>query len=235
MFEKFKQLNHFTQLRIIEALIFASEEPISVESIKNLLTSLNIFEYDFQTFNSTEAEPEIDLSDEPNKYITKLIELVNNDYDKNDRPFRIVEVAGGYTFATNEKYGRIVSLLPIFKNKKKLTKPQLETLSIIAYNQPITKPEIEKIRGVNSGEIVNSLLEKNLISIVGRRDSLGRPLLYGTTKEFLKLFGLNSLDDLPKLNEIRNIIDERNKPNLIEIKIDFDDTKNQELDSQIDS
>lgn len=234
MFEKFKQLNLGTQIRIVEAIIFASEEPISIENLLNNLNNLNIAEFNFHTSHPIETEFGTNISNMPDAYLHQIIELINEELDRNDRPYRIVKVAGGYTFATNEKYGRIVSLLPTFRNKKKLTKSQLETLSIIAYNQPITKSEIEKIRGVNSSETVNSLLEKNLISIVGRKNTLGKPLLYGTTKEFLKLFGFNSLDDLPKLNEIRSVIEEQNKFNLIEIKIDFEGTQNQESNSKAD-
>jgi len=98
----------------------------------------------------------------------------------------------------------------------------LETLAIIAYQQPITKPEIEEIRGTNSSEIVNSLLEKNLIQIVGRKDSPGRPFLFGTTNEFLKLFGLNSLDELPNLNEIKSFVNEKNRAEGITLKIEFE-------------
>lgn len=232
MFEKFKQLNLATQMRVVEAIIFASEEPISIANLHNNLNTLNIVELDFHIPHSVETEFEIATNNSPDIYLLQIIELINEELDRNGRPYRIVKVAEGYTFATNEKYGRIVSLLPAFKNKKKLTKSQLETLSIIAYNQPITKSEIEKIRGVNSSEVVNSLLEKNLISILGRKNTLGKPLLYGTTNEFLKLFGLNKLDDLPKLNEIRNIIEEQNKSKLIEIKIDFDEAKNQESDAE---
>jgi segregation and condensation protein B len=233
MFEKFKQLNLATQMRIVEAIIFASEEPVSIENLHNNLNTLSIVELNLHTSHPVETEFEIGISNTPESYLLQIIKLINEDLDKNDRPYRIVEVAEGYTFATNEKYGRIVSLLPAFRNKKKLTKSQLETLSIIAYNQPITKSEIEKVRGVNSSEVVNSLLEKNLITILGRKNTLGKPLLYGTTKEFLKLFGLNNLDDLPKLNEIKNIIEEQNKSKLIEIKIDFDESKHQEPSSEM--
>lgn len=219
-------------MRIVEAIIFASEEPISIENIYNNLNHLGIIELNFNAYNSVETELKIDINYTPDKYLLRVIELINEELNRSDRPYYIIKVAGGYTFATNEKYGRIVSLLPEFRNKKKLTKSQLETLSIIAYNQPITKSEIEKIRGVNSSEVVNSLLEKDLISILGRKNTLGKPLLYGTTNEFLKLFGLNNLEDLPKLNEIRNVIEEQNKSNLIEIKIDFNEAKNQESNAE---
>lgn len=232
MFEKFTQLNIETQMRIVEAIIFASEEPISLENLRNNLNTLNIVELNLHTPHPTETEFEMSISNTPDAYLLQIIELINRELGRNDRPYRIVKVAEGYTFATNEKYGRIISFLPAFRNKKKLTKSQLETLSIIAYNQPITKSEIEKVRGVNSSEIVNSLLEKNLIAILGRKNTLGKPLLYGTTKEFLKLFGLNNLDDLPKLNEIKNIIEEQSKSRLIEIKIDFDEHKNPESNSE---
>ena len=91
--------------------------------------------------------------------------------------------------------------------KKRLTQASIETLSIIAYKQPITKPEIEQIRGVNSSEIINSLVEKNLVESTGRKDVLGKPLLYKTTDNFLKVFGLQTLDDLPRLKDFDEIVD----------------------------
>ena len=88
-----------------------------------------------------------------------------------------------------------------------MSQAALETLAIIAYKQPVTKPDIESIRGVNSGDIVNSLLDRELITMLGRSESLGRPLLYGTTSEFLRVFGLNALEDLPKMKEIEELIE----------------------------
>ena len=104
----------------------------------------------------------------------------------------------GYLFATKPEYAKYVGYLSSEKSKRRLSQAALETLAIIAYKQPITKPELESIRGVNSDYILNTLLEKNLIAIKGRAETIGRPLLYATTDEFLKYFGLNKLSDLAK-------------------------------------
>ncbi|MGQ9818678.1 MAG: SMC-Scp complex subunit ScpB [Candidatus Kapaibacteriales bacterium] len=213
------------QIRVIEAIIFASESPISLKQLSNLITSdinfLDYFivsnEYPFTETSSDNLFKDID------SHILYLIEELNSELKENNRPYSVVMVGGGYTFATNSKYGKILSSIPLFKSKKHLTKPMLETLTIIAYYQPITKPEIEKIRGVNSTETINTLLDKGLIRILGRKDSLGKPLLYGTTNEFLKLLGINSLEELPKLSEITPMLESQNHEKVVELKINFDE------------
>jgi segregation and condensation protein B len=125
-------------------------------------------------------------------------------YDENS--FKIIKVANGYLFATKQENAKYVGYLSSEKSKRRLSQAALETLAIIAYKQPVTKPELESIRGVNSDYILGSLLEKNLITITGRAETPGRPLLYSTTNEFLKYFGLNKLTDLPKPREIEEIM-----------------------------
>jgi segregation and condensation protein B len=142
------------------------------------------------------------------RLVRRLIEDLNAEYEDSGRAFRIVEVAGGFQFATVREYGEYVALLSKEKQRRRLSPAALETLAIIAFRQPISKPEIEAIRGVNSDQVLLSLLEKNLVSITGRSESVGRPLLYGTTDEFLRIFGLNSLNDLPKLREIEELMEE---------------------------
>ncbi len=174
---------------IIEALIFASDDPIpSVEIIK--------------------AIKEIDGDDiSINQYdIENSIDELNEKYKSEESSFRILQIANGFVFGTKPEYAKYVGYLSSEKSKRRLSQAALETLAIIAYKQPITKPEIETIRGVNSDYIINSLLEKTLITIKGRADSIGRPLLYATTPEFLKYFGLNKISDLPKPREIEEII-----------------------------
>jgi segregation and condensation protein B len=117
-----------------------------------------------------------------------------------------LRIANGYLYATLEAFAKYAGYLSSERAKRRLSQAALETLSIIAYKQPITKPELESIRGVNSDYILTTLLEKNLITIKGRAESVGRPLLYGTTDEFLKYFGLNNLSDLPKPREIEEIM-----------------------------
>jgi segregation and condensation protein B len=131
---------------------------------------------------------------------------MNSRYDELGLPFRIIAVANGYSYATRPEFSKYVGFLSSERSKRRLSQAALETLAIIAYKQPITKPEIEKIRGVNSDYILNMLLEKNLITISGRAETIGRPLLYGTTDEFLKYFGLNKISDLPRPREIEEIM-----------------------------
>lgn len=145
--------------------------------------------------------------------IISLIEDLNDELEASGRVFRVIEVARegskGFQFATNPEHGEILARLVKSKSKKRLSKAGLETLAIIAYRQPVSKPELEVIRGVSSNEIMNRLLEKNLITIVGRSESVGKPLLYGTTDEFLRLFGLHSIADLPKPRELEELMAER--------------------------
>jgi segregation and condensation protein B len=176
---------------VIEALIFSSDESLSSFEIINAIKGID----------GTDIEISADE-------IEVTVEQLNNKYSNEKRAFRIVKVANGYLFSTTEDYAKYVGFLSSEKTKRRLSPAALETLSIIAYKQPITKPEIEAIRGVNSDHIVNSLLEKNLINIKGRSESIGRPLLYATTNEFLKYFGLFSLTDLPKPREIEEIMND---------------------------
>lgn len=142
------------------------------------------------------------------KELKSLVGELNEEYERTGRSFRIIEIAGGFQFATTREFGEFVGLLSRERARRKLSPASLETLSIVAYRQPVTKPEVEAIRGVNCDQVLLSLLERNLIAITGRGDSVGRPLLYGTTAEFLRAFGLNSLDDMPKLRELEELMEE---------------------------
>ena len=191
-----------TEIRnIIEALIFASEDEISVKQIKEILDNFKI------KATPTQIEDKIDE--------------LNFSYKANNNSFRIIKIAGGYQFSTNKEYALFVGKLFTEKQKKKLSQSSLETLAIIAYKQPIARSEIEFIRGVNVDYIVNSLLEKELINIIGRAETPGRPILYGTTKNFLRVIGLNSLDDLPKLREINEILKNERIEGITEEDIDL--------------
>jgi segregation and condensation protein B len=175
---------------VVEALVFASDEPLSANIIKNILDSA-------RTFGRVTVEA-----------ITGRIKALNKKYEEEGAGFHIVEIAGGFQFATKKEMAQWVSLLFKERARRKLTKSALETLAIIAYKQPITKPEIESIRGVNIDYVLHSLLEKELVTVIGRAETVGRPLLYGTTQKFLKVFNLKNLEDLPKLREIDEIIKE---------------------------
>jgi segregation and condensation protein B len=176
-------------ISVIEALIFASDEPLSqLEIIKA------VKEIDGDDIEISAASVE------------SAVESLNKKYSENGSAFKILHIANGFLFATNSEYSKYVGFLSSEKSKRRLSQAALETLSIIAYKQPITKPEIEQIRGVNSDYMISTLLEKNLISIKGRAETVGRPLLYITTDEFLKYFGFSKISDLPKPREIDEIM-----------------------------
>lgn len=174
---------------VIEALIFASDEAVSATDLHKSIRQID--------------GEDVQLSVEE---IETAIDELNDKYDAAGLSFRIVKVARGFLFATRAEYSNYLGYLSSEKSKRRLSQAALETLAIIAYKQPITKPELESIRGVNSDYILNMLLEKNLITISGRSDTIGRPLLYGTTDEFLKYFGLYQITDLPKPREIEEIM-----------------------------
>lgn len=174
---------------IIEVLIFSSDEPISESEIIRAIKGID--------------GEDIEISSEN---ISDTVDLLNKSYEDSSRSFRIKKIANGFVFVTSEIFAKYVGYLSSEKSKRRLSQAALETLAIIAYKQPVTKPELEQIRGVNSDYILTTLLEKNLITITGRAESIGRPLLYGTTTEFLKYFGLYNLSYLPKPREIEEIM-----------------------------
>lgn len=185
---------------VLEALIFASDESISADDMLRAIKGID------------GEDVSLTIKD-----IDDIIDELNGKYSELGLAFRIVKVARGYLYATRPEFSSYLGILSSEKSKRRLSQAALETLAIIAYKQPITKPELEQIRGVNSDYILNMLLEKNLITIMGRSETIGRPLLYGTTDEFLKYFGLNQISDLPKPREIEEImndedfIEQRNK------------------------
>jgi segregation and condensation protein B len=162
---------------IVEALIFASPEPITPKMLFKL------------------------LADEPKEDVAAAVAVLRTEYDQ--RPgLQFVEVAGGYQIVTRPELHEWVRRLFHERSTQKLTVPGLETLAVIAYKQPITALEISEIRGVDTHGVLSTLLERHVIKIVGRKNVVGRPFLYGTTKEFLIRFGLNDLGDLPKIEDM---------------------------------
>lgn len=180
----------------IEALIFSSEEPITIEELQVSLTKI--------------AGIEISQFE-----IENIVRELSAKYHEGDFAFELVPLAGGYQFLTKPEYHLAVSELLKNKLNKKLSTNSLETLSIIAYKQPVTKSEIEQIRGVNCDYTIQKLLEKDLISITGRSETVGKSLLYGTSPFFMNYFGLNSVDELPKLKDL-----EKPEPNMIGVLSD---------------
>jgi segregation and condensation protein B len=135
--------------------------------------------------------------------VESLIAVLNESFAHTGRAFRAERVAGGWRLMTLAEHAPAVAALHRAKAGTRLSRPAIETLSIIAYRQPITRAELEAIRGVACGEVLKSLLDRRLVAVVGRAEELGRPMLYGTTRQFLDLFGLASLSDLPKPDEPR--------------------------------
>ncbi len=162
----------------VEALLFASERPLHIEEIKEAL------------------EGAADAGE-----IQELLNTLKSDYETQNRGFRLMELAGGYQLVTDGRFADLLKRFYQSREKKRLSQASLETLSVIAYRQPVTRADIEFIRGVNVDGAVKTLLEKGLVRVAGRKEVPGRPMLYGTTTEFLEHFGLNSLKDLPALKE----------------------------------
>ncbi len=177
--------------QIIEALVFASDEPLTARQITEILGSPD------------QTGPRIRIKEDE---VLLMVRELNAEYVRAGRAFRIITVAGGFQYATMPDYADWLGRMVKEKAKRKLSQATLETLSVVAYKQPVTKPEIEAIRGVNADYAIQRLMERGLITIVGRAATAGRPLLYGTTADFLKHFGLNDLSELPKPREIEEIM-----------------------------
>jgi segregation and condensation protein B len=167
---------------IIEGLIFAHSEPVTVDSLAAVL-------------QETSADK-----------IQSVLDGLQDEYLQRSRGFVLVKVAGGYQFRSLPNIAPWILEMRRMKPAR-LSRAALETLSIVAYNQPVTKSRIEQIRGVESSAPLRSLVERDLVVIVGRKDIAGRPMLYGTSKRFLEVFGLPDLASLPALPEIENISD----------------------------
>jgi segregation and condensation protein B len=167
----------------IEALIFAADAPLTVEEIQQSLQKLLALQI------STEQ-------------IDSEIQALINKYEEGEFAFTILPIAGGYQFFTKTQYEPVVADYVKNKMNRRLSTGQLETLSIIGYKQPISKSEIEQIRGVNCDYAIQKLLEKELIQISGRSEGVGKPIIYSISNHFLNYFGLKSTDDLPKLKDM---------------------------------
>ncbi len=170
-------------VNILEALLFTSDTPMTANKIRDIISALTPRE------------------------ISLAVTYLNEQYRSTGRSFEVREIAGGYQLFTLPEYSAYVEALHRNRQKNRLTQKALETLAIIAYKQPVTKHEIEEIRGVNADGVLKTLLSRNLTTISGRAKAPGNPFLYITTKKFLEYFGLKSLDDLPRLKEIDEIID----------------------------
>jgi segregation and condensation protein B len=176
----------------IEALIFCTPSPIKVSDIKGCLSEM---------FNA----------DVPEEDIVSAIQRLDEKFQNEEYSFQLYKAAGGYQFLTKPAYQASIGIMLKQQSKKRLSTSAMETLSIIAYKQPISKTEIENIRGVNCDYAVQKLLDKGLIEITGKAETIGRPMLYGTTQKFMEYFGINDLVELPVpkdfVNEVNSIGD----------------------------
>lgn len=162
---------------VIEALLFATDQPVTIKRLTEIVGA------------------------DKGKVLEAIGDL-RKDYDNTGRAFQIEEMAGGFLLLSRQEYHRWIARLEKKTQESKLSPAAMETLSIIAYKQPILRSTIEAIRGVESSQMLRSLMDKGLVKVVGKDESLGRPLLYGTTKKFLEYFGLRSLRDLPRTQEL---------------------------------
>ena len=170
-------------LQIVEALLTASPEPLTPPRLKHSL-----------------GRDDLDLG--------AVIEALRNHFEQQNRPLDILAIADGYQLVTKPQFQPYLDRLHLKTGKLVLSRAALEALAVIAYRQPVNRAEIDRIRSVNSSGVLRTLLEKTLITIKGRDQGPGRALLYGTTRGFLEVFGLNRLDDLPKLKEIDDLLGE---------------------------
>ena len=165
---------------VIEAVLFASDEPLSSKRLVDIAEAGSV------------------------KQIVQCVKGLNKKYKQGGFSFRIEKIAGGYQMMTLPAFNPWLGKLLKVRTDNKLSPAALETLAVVAYKQPVIRADVEAIRGVASGEVIRNLMYKGLVKIVGRAEILGRPMLYGTTKKFLDVFGLNTLKDLPKVDELKN-------------------------------
>lgn len=173
-----------------EAIIFAADDPVSAARIAEIVAEVT---------GHTEVTAE---------EVEAAVRQLNEEYRASDRALEIHEWGEGYRMATRTTLSPFVKTLFLGEQEKSLSRSLMETLAVVAYRQPVTRPEVDFIRGVNSDYAIRKLLEMGLVDVEGRADSLGRPLLYATTERFLEQFGLNTLEDLPTLREVEELLDD---------------------------
>ena len=176
-----------THKQVLEALLFASDAPVALATLVEVLDG-----------PSTEE-------------VTEILGELKREYDSTERGVALSEIAGGYQILSRKECAPWIERMLRSRRKTRLSRAGLETLAIVAYKQPITKTEIDSIRGVDSSGSLHTLLERNLVLIRGRSKAVGRPLLYGSTPEFLSYMGVNDLDDLPELKELGSVLEERER------------------------
>ncbi len=181
-YEEIKEVDFATMKRIVEALLFVAHKPLSMSEIKKVVRGYK------------------------NSEIEKAVYELKEEYEARESSFRLQEIAGGFELSTHPQFAPWVLKLEMEKKSRQATQAALETLAILAYKQPVTRVEIEEIRGVDVSGVLSNLMDRNLVRIVGKKEIPGRPLLYGTTDKFLEHFGLKSLEELPKIDEIKDLV-----------------------------
>jgi segregation and condensation protein B len=171
----------------VEAIVLSNPKPVTAARIAEVISALA------QARDEATVEP---------ADVDRAVESLNRAYDETGRAFRIEPVAGGYRVMTRAAHADVLAAFHRKQASSRLSRPAIETLAIIAYKQPITRAKLEAIRGVGCGEVLRSLLERRLIAVTGRAEELGRPMLYGTTKQFLDSFGIRSVKDLPSVESM---------------------------------
>jgi segregation and condensation protein B len=181
-----------TEKQILEAVLFASDQPVGLSTLVDV------------------------LGDRDASEVAALLAEMGREYDASERGVTLSEIAGGYQILSRKECAPWVERMLRARRKVRLSKAALEALAIVAYRQPITKVEIDSIRGVDSAGVLHTLLERNLVTIKGRSKSVGRPLLYATTPDFLSYMGLRDLEELPELKELGPVLEERERAAMTE-------------------
>lgn len=171
-------------------MIFAADEPVPAERIAEI-------------FAEVTGRPQPSIEE-----VEAAVRQLNEEYSDTERSLEIREWGGGYRLVTRRTLSPFVQALYVGEQEVSLSRSLMETLAVVAYKQPVTRPEVDFVRGVNSDYAIRKLMEMDLLDVRGRADSLGRPLLYGTTDRFLEQFGLKDLDDLPTLREVEDLLDD---------------------------
>jgi segregation and condensation protein B len=181
--EEVREIDESVCKKVVESLLFASSKPLTVDEIRRVIKGYKA------------------------SVLEKMILELQAEYEQQNRSFRVNAVAGGFEISTRPEYSGWIMKLELDKKSRRASLSALETLAILAYKQPVTRAEIEDLRGVDVSAVLANLLERDLIQIVGRKEVAGRPFLYGTTEKFLQHFGLKTLEDLPKISEIRELLE----------------------------
>lgn len=169
--------------RILEALLFVTAKPLTASDIRKIIPGITARE------------------------LERLIHELREEYEREGRSFELIEIAGGFEIVTRKEYSPWLARLELQRKVRQASRSALETLAILAYKQPVTRAEVEELRGVDISGVLSTLIERGFIKIVGKKEVAGRPFLYGTTEKFLEHFGLKSLDSLPPIGEIKTLVE----------------------------